>query len=321
MYWPRMVLDVREYIKRCEICKTTKPLNQILKPPMGSSYNIERPWQRIYCDLLGPYPRSKHGKCFILIVLDHLTKFVLLHTLNKANSSQIVKFLREDVFNMFNVPESLHTDNGAQFTGKEFSSLMQEFGIQHTKTAFYSPQSNASERVNRSILSAIRSYIKNKHNEWDKYLSDIASALRNSYHESIGFSPHYLCFGFYKINHANDYKILKELQALNDSNVEPMTLSDHQVMIFEEVRKHLKNAYGKNCKTYNLRSRPISYIPGQTVYYRQHLLSNAANQFSAKLAPAFAKAIIKSKVGNVNYVLQDENGKTLGTYHAKDIKT
>lgn len=46
-YWPRMVLDIREYIAKCELCKTTKSPNQTLKPPLGKSFYVERPWQRI----------------------------------------------------------------------------------------------------------------------------------------------------------------------------------------------------------------------------------------------------------------------------------
>lgn len=47
-YWPRLVSDVRDYISNCEICKTTKVTNQILRPRMGEMSVSVRPFQRLY---------------------------------------------------------------------------------------------------------------------------------------------------------------------------------------------------------------------------------------------------------------------------------
>jgi len=46
-----------------------------------------------------------------------------------------------------------------QFKAYEFEALLNKSGIRHVYTAFYSPQTNGAERVNRSLMSAIRSYI------------------------------------------------------------------------------------------------------------------------------------------------------------------
>jgi len=52
---------------------------------------------------------------------------------------------------------------------------------------------------------------------------------------------------------------------------------------------------------------------------RNFALSNAANNFNAKLAPVGTKARVKEKLGQSIYVLEDMNGKELGKFHAKDI--
>lgn len=65
-FWPGM----------SEICKTTKPPNEILRPPMGKQIITQRPFQFVYIDFLGPYPRSKLGNTFAFIVLDQFSKFV-----------------------------------------------------------------------------------------------------------------------------------------------------------------------------------------------------------------------------------------------------
>ncbi|XP_046868583.1 uncharacterized protein K02A2.6-like [Drosophila willistoni] len=126
---------------------------------MGAEVCTSRPIQKLYLDFLGKYPRSRKSNAYILIVLDHFTKFVWLKTMPKATSAATIKFLREELFNTFGVPEIVHTDNGKQFTTKEFEEMVSHFGITHTRTAAYSPQANASERVNQSILTAIRTHV------------------------------------------------------------------------------------------------------------------------------------------------------------------
>lgn len=320
-YWPKMAKQVHEYVNKCEVCKSSKAPNYPLRPPMGQQIMVDRPFQRIFIDLIGPYPRSKKGKTVIFIIVDQLTKFVLLKALRSGTSSSIVEFLRDEVFCVYGVPEHIQSDNGVQFTSKEFGALMSEFGVTHTRSALYSPQSNASERVNRSILASIRSYISDKHTDWDKHLNDIASSLRNSIHASINYSPHFALFGFHKINHADTYRVLRKLNLVDESLIDPITLSDRLSLVHQSIQKSLTEAYNKNCRTYNLRTRPVVFHPGQVVFIRQHPLSDASKKFSAKLAPKFKKGIISKKLGNVNYEVVDEQGKFLGKFHAQDIKS
>lgn len=184
-FWPGMTNDVRNYIRACEVCKTTKSPNYIMKPEMGRGVISERPFQRLFVDIIGPYPRSKSGNIGILIVLDHLSKFHWLCPLNKFSSSAIQSFLLKNIFHVYGVPETLVSDNGSQFRANEFNAFLTSLGISHVYTAFYSPQSNASDRVNRSIISGILSFLKSDQKLWDENLSYISCALRNAIHQSI----------------------------------------------------------------------------------------------------------------------------------------
>lgn len=173
-YWPGMVRDVRRYIKECEICKTTKAPNFVMKPPMGRQLTSIRPFQRLYVDILGPYPRSKSGFIGLLIVLDHLTKFHWVCPLKNFTASKILEFMEKQVFHLYGVPEVVVSDNGSQFKGSEFNAFLTKYGISHMYTALYSPQSNSSERVNRSLIAGIRAYLKQDHKLWDQQLSSIS---------------------------------------------------------------------------------------------------------------------------------------------------
>jgi len=126
---------------------------------MGKEVVTHRPMQKVYLDFLGKYPKSRRGNAYILSALDHLTKYVWLRAIPKATALATVKILKDNIFSQFGVPEVIHTDNGKQFTLKEFGALMQNYGIERLKTANYSPQANASERVNQSVLAAIRTHV------------------------------------------------------------------------------------------------------------------------------------------------------------------
>jgi hypothetical protein len=51
-YWPGMVSQVRLYVRACDVCKSTKAPNQSLKPPMGKPAISERPFERLYIDIV-----------------------------------------------------------------------------------------------------------------------------------------------------------------------------------------------------------------------------------------------------------------------------
>lgn len=60
---------------------------------------------------------------------------------------------------------------------------------------------------------------------------------------------------------------------------------------------------------------------GQIVYRRNFSQSKAVEHYNSKLANKFEKARIKAKHGTCYYDLEDMNGKYLGNFHAKDIRS
>lgn len=320
-FWPNMGKQVRDYVASCDICKETKAPNIILRPPMGDQFPVCAPWQRLYVDLLGPYPRSKSGNVSLLIVLDQFSKFVLLKPLKKATASEIGSFLESEVFHVFGVPESILTDNGGQFLSHLLNSFLHRYGVRHIETATHSPQANASERANRSILAAIRSYIGNDHQNWDVHISSIASALRTAVHQSTGFSPFFLNFGRHPVLHGSNHELQKKLGALPVGLISTLPPPDFQSILFDQVESRLRHSRETQERNYNIRSRFVEFRPGQEVYRRNFVQSNFKKMFNAKLAKKFIKCRIVKKIGTVMYQLEDIKGNPIEMkYHAKDLR-
>lgn len=319
--WPGMAKDVRDFVAACSLCKETKATNQTLRPLMGNSNIAERPFQHIYADLLGPYPRSKSGNTIILIVLDQLTKFVWLKPLRRATTNAIVTYIESDIFHFVGAPETILTDNGVQFVSNEFKSLLSRYGVRQINTGSHAPQANASERVNRSILAAIRTYLESDQTHWDANISSIASALRNSVHATTGMTPYYTVFSQHMVQHAGAYPILRNLNALATGDIEITPLSAVRNIINERVWEKLQQAHERNSRTYNLRARDVQFQPGQEIFRRNFQQSDASKNFSAKLAKQWLPARITSRKGSNLYNLEDRQGNAIKvSYHAKDIR-
>lgn len=210
-YWPQMAIDVKLYINNCESCKCSKSSNTTLRPEMGKIIEATKPFQHVFVDLLGPYPRSKYGNTKINICLDQLTKAFFKEPIPKSSIKIIIDILSRRIFSIFGCPESLLSDRGTEFLSNLFESFLEKLKIRLLRTAKHSSQTNASERVNRSVLDSIRSYIDSDHIKWDENLNEIASALRSSYHQTIKMSPFEALLGYPIIHNGSECELLRKL--------------------------------------------------------------------------------------------------------------
>ena len=98
---------------------------------MGAEKSVSFPFQLISLDIMGPFPRSRKGNTQLLVVCDWFTKFVLVQPLAKATAGSVIKFLENQVFLLFGVPQIIMCDNDSQFTSKEFKDLLKEYKVKH----------------------------------------------------------------------------------------------------------------------------------------------------------------------------------------------
>lgn len=240
--------------------------------------------------------------------------------MREATSRNVIKFLSEQVFHNFGVPETIHSDNGQQFVSKEFVQMIENYKIKHMRTAVHSPQSNAAERVNQSILVAIRTYLRDDHREWDYNLASIELALRNAVHSAIGVSPFMALFGHSMFTSGADYKLARKLKCLDDSEFVLLEDKDKLSLIREAIRKNMHRQFEKSAIRYEKGARLVRFVPGQEVYKRNFILSNFGKNINAKFCRKFTRCRILRVLGNNMYELETLNGLPLGIYHAKDIK-
>jgi hypothetical protein len=322
-FWPKMRRSVIRYVRNCKVCNEQKAPNTARAGLMGKEKKVQFPWQMISVDLIGPLPTSTKGYSYLLVIVDWFTKYVVLFPLRKATSSKVTECIENGIFLVYGVPQFILVDNGKQFVGNEFVKTCENYKVQKIWfTAKYHPQSNPVERYNRTVGTAIRSYVKGAHKKWDAEVAKIGYAIRTAVNEVTGFSPAFLNFGRVVPCTGEFYgKVAENPETLTTADREDHAKNlEHLKTILQDVTQHLHKAHERNERSYNLRKRDAEFFVGDKVWKRNKVLSSAAKDFAQKLAPRYVLCTITRKLSKLAYALEDENRADLGVWHMKDLK-
>jgi len=268
-YWPHMRRDVAHYIRACTLCQQYKPSN--MKPGgLMQPIIVSEPWHTVGIDVTGPLPKTRRGNRFILVVVDYFTKWVELFPLQCTKAAVIAQLFLDDVICRFGFPVRVISDNGAQFLSKIFMQLCNLLGIQHQRTPLYHPQSNLSERVNRTIKPILASLAHNDSKTWDLKLSQIAFALRTAPSESTANSPAFLMFG----RHPREpLDLLLPAPYVSDNLPSSDELSAYRKQLLNDLlpayktaRELLDISHEIQTRNYNAHRRPLTFEQGDLVW-------------------------------------------------------
>jgi transposase InsO family protein len=144
----------------CDICIRSK---QQRLPFPASSSKTSAPLELIHMDLCGPLtPKSRQGYSYFLTLLDEHTSYSVVRLLvSKSDASSAIQAVFNRLANLTGQRvKAIRTDNGGEFLGSELSAYLSKAGIQHQKTAPYTPQQNGkAERLNKTLMTAARSLL------------------------------------------------------------------------------------------------------------------------------------------------------------------
>ena len=186
--------DVWHYVRTCSVCQQYKMENT---RPSGllQSTEVPEPGHTVGLDIMGPFPRSKRQNEYLLVVVDYFTKWVEMFPLRDVKTPKLVKVLREEIFTRWGVPKYLVSDRGPQFTSQLLAHLCQTWGSVQKLTTSYHPQTNLTERVNRTLKTMIASYVGDHHQNWDQWLPELRFAINTAQQETTGKTPAELTLG------------------------------------------------------------------------------------------------------------------------------
>ena len=194
-YWPEMMADAKDYVKRCDRCQKHAPV--VRQPPeMLTSINSPIPFAMWGMDILGPFPMATAQRKYLIVAIDYFTKWIEAKPLAKITTKQVAQFLWENIMCRYGIPRILVTDNGTQFNNEEFRKYCAESEIELRFTSVAHPQANGQAEVaNRIILDGLKKRIEKSRNTWVDELLPILWAYRTTSRVTTGATPFMLAYG------------------------------------------------------------------------------------------------------------------------------
>ena len=284
-YWPTMLRDATDLIKKCKICQEHVKVSHLPSEPLTS---VTSPWpfQQWGLDILGPLPIGK-GQCmFIIVAVDYFTKWAEAEPLATITEQKIRNFVWRSIICRFGIPRALVSDNGKQFDNSKFKDFCAELGIKNYYSSQAHPQSNGQIEVTiRTLKAALKTKLEDHKGKWIEYLPEVLWAYRTMRKSTTQETPFALAFGteavaLVEIGLKSPRIELASVEHNNEALCLNLDLLDVKR---EQVLKRTEDYQRKTARYYNQKVKPRSYKPGDLVLKK--LLPARKNPAHGKLGP------------------------------------
>ena len=294
--WPGIHRDVCAHAITCKHCQVYKRATPT-KAPNQPMPVISEPFKKLAVDLVGPFPRSKHGFKYILTGICLASRYPEAIPIRDMSAATVAEGLFE-MFSRTGVPRVLLSDQGTQFMSALVRSMCARLGVTHITTSTYHPQSNGFlERLHGTLVPMLRK-VTSTQLSWPEQIKYVLFALRGMPARNSGFSPFEIVFG-------RKFPSLLTLLFDNwsDQQSQPVKLSawldkfDRRVeAVRDSVRDQLSVVQAQN-KCLEQQKKLRTFSPGDKVLLHACGLPD-------KLAQAWeGPYVVKRRIGLVNYEL------------------
>uniref|UniRef100_A0A0G4H8L5 Integrase catalytic domain-containing protein n=1 Tax=Chromera velia CCMP2878 TaxID=1169474 RepID=A0A0G4H8L5_9ALVE len=195
-WWPRLRADAREWVASCRECQErakrlpTRNPQTVPVPP--------RPWHTLGIDVSGPFPTSRRGNRFVLVVTDHFSKNVEAFAHPEMTATVVAQILVDEIFCRYGPFEVLLSDRGTNFRSELVSEVLRILKVNHKLTSGYHPQCNGlTERYNQTWEQGVGKQLKAENSlNWDLYLQPFNFSYRTTPHAETRLTPFQLTYGY-----------------------------------------------------------------------------------------------------------------------------
>ena len=182
MYWPRMSMELKENIRKCDICMAHRAIPG--KEPLQQHAFVAHPWSKVGADLW-----HLHGRT-LLVLCDNYSNFIEVENISKITTQSVRKGLII-MFSRYGLPNELVTDNGPQFSSAVFTLFSKSWVFNHiTSSPHYSQSNGKAENAVKTVKRLVMKYRDSGQSEYLALLD-----WRNTPSEGIGTCPAQIFLG------------------------------------------------------------------------------------------------------------------------------
>ncbi len=128
-FWHSRTKDVKLVVRYCQQCQLVKSEGRIRSgDEQLKSIPICDLFHRVALDTAGPLPETKSRNKYILVAIDHYSKWCEAKAVADHGARIATKFLEDDLICRYGVPRFILTDNGGEW-GAEFDVMCKDYAI------------------------------------------------------------------------------------------------------------------------------------------------------------------------------------------------
>jgi hypothetical protein len=275
-FWHSKTQDVKSVVRVCQQCQMVRRVGSIRSEDEElKSIPVCDLFYRVALDTAGPLPETKSGNRYILVAIDHYSKWCEAKAVADHGAKTAARFLEDDVICRYGIPKFVLTDNGGEWAAK-FDTMCKDYGIQHQHTAPQWSQCNGmAERLIKTIKHGITvlSAAPDNANCWDEQLARVMFGYGCRIQSSTKFSPFMILTGRTPRLRADNY--LDPLTAEVDDTADVETSAEQFMQkvkliasIHENVLLNVGQAQQKQKKAYATRKGKHAFeglVAGETM--------------------------------------------------------
>ena len=141
LYWPAMNADIETAVKDCETCASHQ--NKLQREPLKPTVMPDFPFCEVGTDLFDL------GSKKYLVLVDYYSKFVEVDELKATTTGEVIQVLQAQ-FCRHGIPRVLRSDNGPQFSSREFATFCKAYQVQHLTCSPHHQQANGEAGTSHS---------------------------------------------------------------------------------------------------------------------------------------------------------------------------
>lgn len=298
IYWTNLKNEAVDLVKHCVQCqkhnivqKGYNPLRPLVSSLPGDSWGI---------DLAGPFTTSTRGNNYLLVMIDHATKYCILEPIPDKSAVTIAKIVA-DVICDKGPFRKLVSDNGTEFVNEIMSTLKNSLGFEHALISTYHPRSNgASERTVQSAVKVIKKFVNGNKADWDIFVKPAQLFMNCKYNERTKTPPFTLMYGR-NANDFIDYSQEKEEATRKEINADLQSkVSEMQTVVYPAIFERTKKIVEKQKQAFDASHKIMEFPIGSHVMIK-------VIQKTDKLDPNYIGTYtVVRKTSAGTYVLENE---------------
>jgi len=207
-FWHSRTTDVKAMVRGCQQCQLVRSSGSIRSgDEQVKNIPVCDLFHRVALDTVGPLPETRSSNKYILVAIDHYSKWCEAKAVVDHGAKTTARFLEDDIICRFGVPKFILTNNGGEWAA-EFDVMCKDYAIQHQRTAPQWPQCNGmAERMIKTIKHGITVLATSLANTdcWDEQLAKVLFGYRCGIQASTRFSRFMILTGRTPRLRANNY--------------------------------------------------------------------------------------------------------------------